>query len=143
MDTTTRTNIKYGSGSIVFIGKVRSELTNIEMCPKQAGEGAPDGWIEVAPQYRDALLGVKDGDELMILTWFHLADRDTLLVHPRGNPENPLTGVFSTRSPSRPNPIGLHRVKVLEVKDLNIHVDAIEVLDKTPVIDIKIAIKNC
>jgi tRNA-Thr(GGU) m(6)t(6)A37 methyltransferase TsaA len=122
---------------IVFIGKVRSPLGNIDMCPKMADEGAPEGFVEIGQEYRAALRGIRPGAELIILTWLHLADRDTQEVHPRGNPDNPLTGVFYTRSPARPNPIGLHRVKVLGIDGLTLHVSAIEVVDQTPVIDIK------
>ncbi len=122
---------------IVFIGKVRSTLVSIDMCPKMADEGAPEGFVEIGPEYRAALRGIRPGTELIILTWLHLADRDTQLVHPRGNPDNPLTGVFFTRSPDRPNPIGLHRVRVLRIDGLTLHVSAIEVVDQTPVIDIK------
>jgi tRNA-Thr(GGU) m(6)t(6)A37 methyltransferase TsaA len=107
------------------------------MCPKAAEEGAPDGIIEIFPQFRDALQGITTGAELIILTWLHLADRQTNLVHPRGRSENPLRGVFYTRSPDRPNPIGLHPVKVLGMSGLKLHVSAIEVVDNTPVIDIK------
>lgn len=127
---------------LVVIGKIRSVLTRIDMCPKKAEEGAPNATVEVRPEYASALQGITAGSELLILTWLHLADRNTQLVHPRGNPDNPLTGVFLTRSPDRPNPIGLHRVAVLAVDGLNLHVSAIEALDQTPVIDIKKAVKN-
>lgn len=125
------------SDEIIYVGKVRSELTSRDMCPKAANEGAPEGVIEIFPQYRNALQGISPGAELIILTWLHLSDRQTQLVHPRGKTENPLTGVFYTRSPDRPNPIGLHRVKVLDMAGLKLHVSAIEVVDNTPVIDIK------
>ncbi|MGD9366952.1 MAG: tRNA (N6-threonylcarbamoyladenosine(37)-N6)-methyltransferase TrmO [Desulfobacteraceae bacterium] len=127
---------------LVVIGKIRSVLTRIDMCPKQAKEGAPNATVEIRPEYASALQGITAGSELLILTWLHLANRDTQLVHPRGNPDNPLTGVFLTRSPDRPNPIGLHRVTVLAVDGLTLHVSAIEALDQTPVIDIKKAVKN-
>jgi tRNA-Thr(GGU) m(6)t(6)A37 methyltransferase TsaA len=127
---------------LVVIGRIRSVLTQIDMCPKQAEDGAPNAIVEIQPQYASALQGITAGSELLILTWLHLADRDTQLVHPRGNPDNPLTGVFLTRSPDRPNPIGLHRVTVLAIDGLNLHVSAIEALDQTPVIDIKKAIKD-
>jgi tRNA-Thr(GGU) m(6)t(6)A37 methyltransferase TsaA len=127
---------------LVVIGKIRSVLTRIDICPKQAEDGAPNAIVEVQPQYASALQGITTGTELLILTWLHLADRDTQLVHPRGNPDKPLRGVFLTRSPDRPNPIGLHRVTVLAVDGLNLHVSAIEALDQTPVIDIKKAIKD-
>lgn len=122
---------------IVYIGKVRSKLTNRKMCPKAAKEGAPEAFVEIRPQYSDAMRGINPGAELIIITWLHLAHRQTHLVHPRGNPENLITGVFYTRSPDRPNPIGLHPVKVLGMDGLKLHVSAIEVVDNTPVIDIK------
>jgi tRNA-Thr(GGU) m(6)t(6)A37 methyltransferase TsaA len=128
--------------NIVFIGEVRSKLTNRDMCPKAAEEGAPGAIIEIRPQFSDALRGIKPGAELIIITWLHLANRQTHLVHPRGNPENPLTGVFYTRSPDRPNPVGLHRVEVLDMEGLKLHVSAIEVVNNTPVIDIKQVIKD-
>lgn len=136
------TKEKPDTDNIVYIGKVRSKLTSRDMCPKSAEEGAPEALVEVRPQFADALQGIKPGAELIIITWLHLAQRQTQLVHPRGNPENTLTGVFYTRSPDRPNPIGLHRVKVLGMEDLNLHVSAIEVVDQTPVIDIKQAIDD-
>ncbi len=123
--------------TIVFIGTVRSSLTDVEKCPKKAEEGAPNGVIEINPEFSATLLGIYPGAELYIFTWLHLADRKTHQVHPRGNPDNPLTGVFFTRSPDRPNPIGLHRVTVLGVDGLRLQVSAIEVVDQTPVIDIK------
>ena len=124
---------------IVFIGKVRSELTRKEMCPKTASEGAPNGIVQIRPEYEAAMQGLTAGAELIVLTWLHMADRQTQRVHPRRNPDNPLTGVFMTRSPDRPNPIGLHRVELLQIEGLDLHVSAIEVLNDTPVIDIKIA----
>jgi tRNA-Thr(GGU) m(6)t(6)A37 methyltransferase TsaA len=126
------------SFSLNPIGVVRSELKRLEDAPKQGSEGAPEAWLEIFPQFRDAIEGIKPNAELVILTWFHLADRSVLRVHPRGDPANPMRGVFSTRSPARPNPIGLHRVKVLEVdsrRGLRVH--PLEAIDGTPVIDIK------
>lgn len=96
------------------IGIVRSQLTAKEEAPLQGSEGAPEAWVEIDPAFADALAGVAKGNEVILLTWLHLSRRDVLRVHPRGDPEKPLAGVFATRSPDRPNPIGLHRVHVLE-----------------------------
>ncbi len=98
------------------IGVVRSALKSLKECPHQGREGAPEAWIELDPSYADGLLGLKAGSEVIILTWLHLADRSILRVHPRGNALNPLTGVFNTGSPHRPNPIGLHRSTILGVE---------------------------
>jgi len=126
-----------------FIGKIKSELTKRSQCPKQGHEGAPDAYLIIDPVYEDALKGIKPGSKLLILTWLDQADRTILQVHPRGNPENPLTGVFFTRSPNRPNPIGIHQVKVVEIEEhLKLLVGPIEVLDNTPVIDIKISFND-
>lgn len=100
---------------IAPIGFVRSELTRVEDAPMQGDEGAPSAWLELIPQAAPGLLGIAVGDELILLTWLHLAQRDVLQVHPRGDINRPLAGVFATRSPDRPNPVGLHRVAVLEV----------------------------
>ena len=120
------------------IGIVRSALKRREDCPHQGYEGAPDAWLEIDRAFIEGLEGITPGWELVLLTWFHLGQRNILKVHPRGNPQNPLRGVFATRSPDRPNPIGLHRVKVIEVeKPGRLKVGPLEVLDGTPVIDIK------
>ena len=120
------------------IGTVRSPLENRGDCPFQEKEGAPEAWIEIDPQYEDGLLGLQPGDEIIVFTWLHLADRRKLQVHPRRNRQNPLRGVFATRSPSRPNPIGFHQTRILSFdQPLKIKVNALEVVDKTPVLDIK------
>jgi tRNA-Thr(GGU) m(6)t(6)A37 methyltransferase TsaA len=119
------------------IGHVRSTLAELAAAPRQGEEGAPDAWIEVDPRFADALDGIAAGDELFVLTWFHLARRDVLRVHPRGDLAVPLHGVFATRSPDRPNPIGLHRVRVLAREPLRLHVEPLEALDGTPVVDLK------
>jgi tRNA-Thr(GGU) m(6)t(6)A37 methyltransferase TsaA len=119
------------------IGLIRSELKTREAAPRQGDEGAPDAWIEVAASVAPALDGIAVGDALIILTWFHRAARDVLRVHPRDEVENPLTGVFATRSPDRPNPVGLHCVTVLEINGNRLKVGPIEAIDGTPVIDIK------
>jgi tRNA-Thr(GGU) m(6)t(6)A37 methyltransferase TsaA len=120
------------------VGVVRSPLKSREDCPKQGLEGAPEAWLEIDPVFADALDGIAVGREILILTWFHEARRDLHMVHPRGNQVEPLRGVFATRSPDRPNPIGLHRAEVLEVsKQGRIRVRPLEALDGTPVLDIK------
>jgi tRNA-Thr(GGU) m(6)t(6)A37 methyltransferase TsaA len=105
----------------------------------QGDEGAPEAWLELTPLAAPGLTGIKAGDELIVLTWLHLAERDVLQVHPRGDPNRSLTGVFSTRSPDRPNPIGLHRVSVLEGADAEykLRVAPLEAIDGTPIVDIK------
>ena len=119
------------------IGVIRSTLTDRKNAPRQGDEGAPDAWIEIEPWASDALLGVSVGDALIVLTWLHQGDRLTLLVHPRNLPENEIAGVFATRSPDRPNPIGLHPVTVRGVEGLRLLVGPIEAIDGTPVIDLK------
>ena len=119
------------------IGVVRSELIRLEDAPMQGDEGAPDAWLELTTQAALGLTGIKPGDELIVLTWLHRADRTVLQVHPRGDLNRPLTGVFATRSPDRPNPVGLHRVSVLEVREQKLHVAPLEAIDGTPIVDIK------
>jgi tRNA-Thr(GGU) m(6)t(6)A37 methyltransferase TsaA len=119
------------------VGVVRSELRDRELAPMQGDEGAPDAWIELRPDVARAAASLAPGDELLVLTWFHEADRSILEVHPRSDPSRPLTGVFSTRSPDRPNPVGLHRVRVLAVEKQRIRVGPLEAIDGTPVIDLK------
>ena len=124
------------------VGVVRSILQRRQDCPFQGTEGAPDAWLEIDPDYAEGLFTIEPGMELELLTWLHLARRDILKLHPRGNPANPLRGVFATRSPNRPNPIGLHRVTVLEIEGNRLRVEPLEVLDNTPVIDIKPVLKQ-
>jgi tRNA-Thr(GGU) m(6)t(6)A37 methyltransferase TsaA len=119
------------------IGQIRSTLRAVGDAPRQGTEGAPDAWLEVDPTFSRALLGIAPGDDVVIVTWLHLADRDVLQVHPRGDPKNPLAGVFATRSPHRPNPLGLHRVTVREIAGTRLRVGPIEAIDGTPVVDIK------
>jgi len=119
------------------VGVVRSELRDRDRAPMQGDEGAPDAWIELRPEVASAAASLAAGDELLLLTWFHEADRSVLEVRPRGDPARPLTGVFSTRSPDRPNPVGLHRVRVLAVEARRIRVGPLEAIDGTPVIDLK------
>ena len=119
------------------IGVVRSELHAREAAPMQGDEGAPDAWIELRPEVLKAAAGLMPGNELLVLTWFQEADRSVLEVHPRSDPARPLTGVFSTRSPDRPNPVGLHRVRVRAVEKGRVRVGPLEAIDGTPVIDLK------
>jgi len=122
------------------IGVIRSPLQSLDAAPCQGDEGAPDAWLEIAPAYAAALSGLAVGDAVVLVTWLHLAKREVLEVHPRGDWRNPLTGVFATRSPHRPNPLGLHRVIVREIAGVRLRVGPIEALDGTPVVDIKIAL---
>ena len=119
------------------IGVVRSELVSREMAPLQGDEGAPEALLELNAAVAQGLSGIATGDELIVLTWLHLAQRDVLQVNPRGRPEAMLKGVFATRSPDRPNPIGLHRVEVLEVQGLRLRVAPMEAIDGTPIVDVK------
>ena len=119
------------------IGEINSTIKTRRDAPMQGYENAPDAWLVIRPELLPALRGVKVGDEIIILTWLHLAKRDVLQVHPRSDPRRRLAGVFATRSPDRPNPIGLHRVTVLKISKPRLLVGPIEVVDGTPVIDIK------
>jgi tRNA-Thr(GGU) m(6)t(6)A37 methyltransferase TsaA len=122
------------------IGFVRSTLKSRADAPKQGREGAPDVWLEIEADVAEGVAGIAPGDEIIVLTWLHLARRDELKVHPRGDTANALTGVFDTRSPDRPNPIGLHRVVVREVAGSRLLVGPLEAIDGTPVVDIKPAL---
>jgi tRNA-Thr(GGU) m(6)t(6)A37 methyltransferase TsaA len=124
--------------SLRQVGVVRSRLTAVADAPKQGSEGAPEAWVEIDPAFGKALVGIAAGQDVLLLTWLHLGRRDVLQVHPRDNLDNPLTGVFATRSPDRPNPIGLHRVRVLEIAETTrLRVKPLEALNGTPVVDIK------
>jgi tRNA-Thr(GGU) m(6)t(6)A37 methyltransferase TsaA len=122
---------------VVPIGQVESPLTDRAQAPRQGDEGAPSAWLVFAPEVADAVRDLAPGTEVIVLTWLDRADRDVLVTRPRDDSARPLTGVVSTRSPDRPNPIGLHRVQIVAVEGLRIHVQPLEALDKTPVIDIK------
>jgi tRNA-Thr(GGU) m(6)t(6)A37 methyltransferase TsaA len=119
------------------IGVVRSPLRNRADAPRQGSEGAPDASILLEPSFADALHGIRVGDELVLVTWLHEADRTVMQVHPRDDESRPLTGVFATRSSDRPNPLGLHRVTVLGIDGLELAVGPLEAIDGTPVVDIK------
>ena len=126
--------------ALVPIGVVRSPLVRREDAPRQGREGAPDARIILEPFVADALQGIRAGDELIVVTWLHEADRDVLQVHPRDDASRPLTGVFATRSSDRPNPLGLHRVTVRGIDGLELAVGPLEAIDGTPVVDIKVAL---
>ena len=122
---------------LTSIGTVASPLTDPEAAPRQGDEGAPEAWLELAAEVAPALDGVAVGDELLALTWLDRARRDVLQVHPRSDVSRPVAGVFATRSPHRPNPIGLHRVTVLEIDGTRLRVRDLEALDGTPLLDLK------
>ena len=121
------------------VGFIRSAVKGRADAPRQGPEGAPDARLEIEPQFADALLGMEVGHELIVITWLHEADRSVLENHPRSDESRPLTGVFYTRSPARPNPLGLHPVTVHEIKGTRVKIGPIEVFDGTPVVDIKSA----
>jgi tRNA-Thr(GGU) m(6)t(6)A37 methyltransferase TsaA len=119
------------------VGRVESVLADRGSAPKQGHEGAPDAWLAFEPWVAEALEGIRVGDRLIVLTWLHEADRTTMRVHPRSNPATAKQGVFATRSPDRPNPLGLHPVEVLEVDGLRLRVSNLEAIDGTPIVDLK------
>jgi tRNA-Thr(GGU) m(6)t(6)A37 methyltransferase TsaA len=136
-DETKSSSDANGEARLDPIGVIRSTIKTRAEAPKQGAEGAPDAWLEVNDSVAEALDGIARGDELIVLTWLHRARRDVLKVHPRSDPQRPLTGVFATRSPDRPNPIGIHFVTVREVQENRLRIGPIEVIDGTPVVDIK------
>jgi tRNA-Thr(GGU) m(6)t(6)A37 methyltransferase TsaA len=119
------------------IGRIESPLTDLAAAPCQGDEGSPDCWLVFDPDMLPALEGLEPSADIVVITWLHLADRDVRQVHPRSDPNRPLTGVFATRSPDRPNPLGLHVVTILEVEDQRIQVRDLEAIDGTPIVDIK------
>jgi tRNA-Thr(GGU) m(6)t(6)A37 methyltransferase TsaA len=121
------------------IGSVRSTIRERADAPKQGREGAPDAWLEIDASLTTALDGLRVGDEVVVITWLHLADRETQTVHPR-NDLSRLCGVFATRSPDRPNPLGLHRVTVRAIDGTRLQVGPLEAIDGTPIVDLKIAL---
>jgi tRNA-Thr(GGU) m(6)t(6)A37 methyltransferase TsaA len=125
------------SYTIKPIGVVRSTLSSREEAPHQGYEGAPDAWLEINSTVAEGLEGIAAGTEIVLITWFHKAHRDILKLHPRRDKNIPLTGVFATRSPDRPNPLGLHRVTVLEIDGNRLKVGPLEAIDGTPIVDIK------
>jgi tRNA-Thr(GGU) m(6)t(6)A37 methyltransferase TsaA len=122
---------------LTLIGVVESDLTDPAAAPNQGDEGAPAAWLAFDPAVREALEGIEVGDEVIVLTWLDRARRDVLRVHPRGDLSRPERGVFGTRSPDRPNPIGLHRVRVEAINGLRVRVSPLEAVDGTPVVDVK------
>ncbi len=131
------------SSEVYHIGYISSSLKDLNDCPKQGYEGAPAARLHIDPAYHDALLGIRPGSRIVVLTWFDKADRSVLQVHPRGNPKNSMRGVFMTRSPVRPNPMGLHEVRVKEIEEPGVLlVEPLEALDNTPIVDIKMWIPS-
>ena len=127
---------------LTAIGRVESPLTDPASAPKQGDEGAPDAWLVFDPAVLEALDGIRPGDEVILLTWLDRARRDVLRTHPRGDVSRPQQGVFSTRSPHRPNPIGLHRVEVLSIEGVRVQVANLEAVDGTPIVDVKAVLSS-
>ena len=125
------------------VGVIRSSLLDRRNAPRQGRDGAPNAVVEIDPQFANALLGISAGDSIILITWLHQAWREVMQVHPGHDPLKPIRGVFATRSPDRPNPIGLHRVQVLAIDGVRLSVGPIEAIDGTPVIDIKPVLKDC
>ena len=122
---------------LTLVGRVESSLTDLDLAPNQGDEGAPSAWLVFEPDLLDALDGIRPGDEIILLTWLDRARRDVLRVHPRGDASRPQQGVFSTRSPVRPNPIGLHRVEVETIEGNRMRVRNLEAINGTPIVDVK------
>lgn len=137
---TKRNHLGQGRRELRPIGVIRSAIKKRSHAPKQGSEGAPDAWLEVKTFAMEGVDGLAVGDEIIILTWLHQAHREVLKVHPRSDRGRPLTGVFATRSPDRPNPLGLHRVTVRKIEKNRLRIGPIEVIDGTPVVDIKPAL---
>jgi tRNA-Thr(GGU) m(6)t(6)A37 methyltransferase TsaA len=130
------------SYEVVAIGEVESPLTDKATAPKQGFEGSPEAWLVFEPAVLDGLDGLAAGDEVILLTWLHRADRDVLRVHPRDDVANPLQGVFNTRSADRPNPIGLHQVQIVSIDGGRLRVRDLEALNGTPIVDVKPVLKR-
>lgn len=133
--------VRFAEARLRPVGVIRSSLVTRGKAPKQGSEGAPDAWLEVQSWAADAMHGLALGDAIVVITWLHQGRRDVLQVHPRSNPRAPLTGVFATRSPDRPNPLGLHSVIVREIDGHRMLVGPIEAIDGTPVVDIKVELR--
>ena len=123
--------------TLKIIGNIHSDLKRIEDCPLQENENAPEAVVEIFPEFLEGIKDIKVGSKILLLTWLHQADRGVIKCVPGNNYDLPMIGVFSTRSPDRPNPVGIHSVKVLSIKNNKLEVSALEVLDQTPLIDIK------
>ena len=119
------------------IGRVSSSLRTVDAAPRQADEGAPEAWLVFEPEAIEGLRNIRAGDDLILITWLDRARRDVLTVHPRGDASRPPEGVFSTRSPHRPNPLGLHEVHVTAVESGRLQVRSLEAIDGTPIVDVK------
>jgi tRNA-Thr(GGU) m(6)t(6)A37 methyltransferase TsaA len=125
------------SFAVTAIGRVESPLADPASAPKQGDEGAPEAWLVFEPAVLDALEGLNAGDDVIVLTWLDRARRDVLRVHPRGDASRAQQGVFNTRSPDRPNPIGLHRVEIVSIEGSRMRVRSLEAVDGTPIVDVK------
>ncbi len=136
-------NVTHESYQLRPIGAVESPLLNRNAAPLQGDEGAPEAWLVFDEEFSEGLADLQRNAEIIVLTWLHQARRDVLNVHPRGNPSNPRQGVFSTRSPDRPNPIGLHRVTIIAIEGTRIRVRNLEAINETPIIDIKPSLDLC
>jgi tRNA-Thr(GGU) m(6)t(6)A37 methyltransferase TsaA len=130
-------NVSQAGLEITPIGRVESPLTDPASAPNQGDEGAPDAWLVFEDEVLEALDGIRAGDEVIVLTWLDRARRDVLRVHPRGDVSRAQQGVFSTRSPHRPNPIGLHRVEIMSIEGGRVRVRKLEAVDGTPIVDVK------
>jgi tRNA-Thr(GGU) m(6)t(6)A37 methyltransferase TsaA len=119
------------------VGYVRSHIIDRTQAPRQGRDASSKARIEILSQYREALIGIEQWSQLLVTCWMHLAERDTLLVHPRGDVRAPLTGVFATRSPARPNPVSVYTVELYSIEGTMLHVGGIDAVDGTPVLDIK------
>ena len=133
----TRTTKEWLGARLRQVGVIRSTLKSRRGAPRQGSEGAPDAWLEVSDPAVKGLHGLAVGDELIVITWLHQGRRDVLQVHPRSDARSPLTGVFATRSPDRPNPLGLHTVTLRALRGRRLRIGPIEAIDGTPVVDIK------
>jgi tRNA-Thr(GGU) m(6)t(6)A37 methyltransferase TsaA len=122
---------------VTAIGSVESPITDLPDAPCQGDEGAPNAWLVFEPDVAEAMQDLGVGDQVIVVTWLHRASRDVLRTHPRGDHTKAVVGVFSTRSPDRPNPIGLHRTQILAVEGLRVHVSGLEAIDGTPILDVK------
>lgn len=128
---------KSASAELKPVGTVRSTLTSLSEAPMQGHDGAPEAWLDIESEFSACLRGIRVGDELLLLTWLHRARRNVLETHPRDDLQAPLLGVFATRSPERPNPIGLHPITVLEINGNRLRVRPLEAIDGTPIVDLK------
>lgn len=126
-----------GEYALYAIGAIHSQLHELADAPRQGSEGAPDAWLEIDPGYARGLSRLAAGTDVIVVTWLHRSDREVLEVHPRNDLAAPLAGVFGTRSPDRPNPLGLHRVTIREIVGTRLRIGPIEAIDGTPVVDVK------